>query len=274
MVQKNKLILLNTPIGNISDTTPRVLQAIKELNIIVAEDTRSFRKLCDLIGVSLSSKTLLSFHDASLNENAIIDHLKEQSIGYASEAGSPVVSDPAYKLALKAIESGFEVESISGISSVINALEVSCLPTTPFSFYGFFPREKNKQKHLFSKWSSDGGTFIFFEGVSRVEKLCHLIHTSLPEAKVTIARELTKKFEQIVRTSGEHIIDDLPSLVLKGEFVFVIYISKKSRRKRSSDLLDLAKNVLDKKGKKKELSKLLAQILEQKASDIYELISK
>ena len=129
-----KIILLNTPIGNLGDLTPRVLEALTKGETFAVEDTRVFRELLNHVGISLSGKRIHSLHDQS--EDSQVEKLLELLGGgdlyVASEAGSPIVSDPAYPLVIAAYERGIEVESFSGVSSPIMALELSGLPPIPF----------------------------------------------------------------------------------------------------------------------------------------------
>ncbi len=271
----HSLILINTPIGNLTDLTPRVRASIEQAQIIAAEDTRSFRKLMDLCDISLSGKKIVSFHDASSEQDCerLCDELKIQDVYYASEAGSPVLSDPAFTLVRHALSRGHEVKSVSGISAVTNALEVSGLPAQPFSFYGFLPRENNKKTKLFETMQSREGTHIFFEGVSRVERTCLELAEMFSENKIVVARELSKKFEQVLRVKGSDLPAEIKKMTMKGEFVICLH-SKESIEKNSSKIKDLAKKVMDSGGKPKDVSKLVAEILGERTSNIYDKLRK
>ncbi len=261
-----KIILLNTPIGNMSDVSDRVKEALTTGEVFAVEDTRSFKELLNHLGISLEGKNIFAFHDQSEESslNFIIEKNKGQTLYLASEAGSPIVSDPAYPLIKAALAAGYELDTYSGISSVVVALELAGLPPLPFSFHGFLAREKGKKKETFSNLSY--GTHFFFEAPTRIEETLTILAETHPEMDVAVMRELTKKFQTVHRFKAQDWKSE--NINPKGEFVLGLYqptAFKGSLNKQQ----ELAQEVLTSGGSPKALAKLLAEILDRNTKDIY-----
>lgn len=270
-----KIILLNTPIGNLGDLTPRVLEALKEGVHFAAEDTRVFKELLNHLGVSVQGKRVFSLHDHSSEEEVrrVLQNLPAgETLYVTSDAGSPMISDPAYPLLKIAIEDGFEIDSFSGVSSPIMALELSGLPPIPFHFHGFLPREKGKIGSAFS--SLGYGTHIFFEAPTRVLGTLGILAETLPDAEVCVVRELSKKFQQILRFKGSEFESLKQELMTKGEFVLLIHQAKSAGVQSSQDLTSLAQDILDGSGGPKGIAKLLSLVLGIPTKEIYSKLNK
>ncbi len=263
-----KIILLNTPIGNLGDLTPRVLEALKTGDTFAVEDTRVFRDLLNHVGVSVSGKRIFSLHDQS--EKVQLAKLLELASGgdlyVASEAGSPIVSDPAYPLVIAAYEKGIEVESYSGVSSPIMALELSGLPPIPFQFHGFLPRESSKRAKSFNETSY--GTHIFFEAPTRIEETLDELALLHPEFQVALVRELSKKFQQVLRFRAQEWPQVKNNLVVKGEFILLLHRDA-SASKSTGELREIAQEILANGASPKNIAKLLGEILDRPTKDIY-----
>ena len=261
-----KIILLNTPIGNISDVSSRVKEALTDGVIFAVEDTRSFKELLNHLGISLEGKNIFAFHDQS--EDSQLDYLiernKGQTLYVASEAGSPIVSDPAYPLIKAALAAGYELDTYSGISSVIVALELAGLPPIPFAFGGFFPRDNGKKKELLSNLAY--GTHFYFEAPTRIEDTLKLLAEMHPEMDVAVLRELTKKFQTVHRFKAKAWKDE--NINPKGEFVLGLYQGEENKGS-SNKQRELAQEVLTSGGTPKTLAKLLGELLGRSTKDIY-----
>ncbi|MCY4524674.1 MAG: rRNA small subunit methyltransferase 1 [Halobacteriovoraceae bacterium] len=223
-----KLILLGLPIGNLGDLTDRVKNALIEGENFVVEDTRSFGRLLSLLGIKRENKKFISFHDHSNQKKTefLLSKLDAgETLYLASEAGSPLISDPGYPLVRKALAKGHQLESYPGISSVPVALELSGLPPLPFGFHGFLPRKKEAKKKFISSLPA-GTTHIFFEGKSRVENSLQILSETHPHAQVAVCRELTKKFQKTHRFLAKDLDTHLKNISLKGEFVLLFYINQ------------------------------------------------
>ena len=222
----NKLYIVATPIGNLSDFTLRAVDILKSVDIIFCEDTRVTRKLLNHYDIH---NKLDSYHQHSDHRkvNQIIDLLKqEKNIAYVSDAGTPGISDPIGKL-VEAITEEFPnenlIESIPGASALTVALSLSGFSADNFLFLGFLPHKKGKET-LLKEIIESRRTIAFFESTHRIikslEKLDNLGFQK--DRKVVICRELTKKFESIYRGNLEKVTNDLKNDVTKGEFVVVI----------------------------------------------------
>ncbi len=263
-----KIILLNTPIGNLGDLTPRVLEALKHGTTFVVEDTRVFKELLNHLGIGLSGKRVMAFHDQS--DEFQVDKLMElaegQDLYVTSDAGSPIISDPAYPLVAAAWKKGLKVESYSGVSSPIMALELSGLPPIPFHFHGFLPRENGKRGRAFH--DLDSGTHIFFEAPTRIDETLDQLAIERPTVEVALVRELSKKFEQVVRFKANEWALKKSEVTFKGEFILLLHEAG-MKTKAVGEIAGLAEDILNKGASPKLLAKLLASILDRPTKDIY-----
>lgn len=268
-----KIILLNTPIGNLGDLTPRVHEALKVGEVFAVEDTRVFKDLLSHLGISLIGKRIFSLHDQSETSQItkLLDHVGGADLYVASEAGSPIVSDPAYPLIALACERGIEVDSYSGISSPIMALELSGLPPLPFHFHGFLPRENAKRQKIFQE--AGYGTHIFFEAPTRIEETMDQLAKVLPDVKVALVRELSKKFQQVERFKAAEWGERKSTLTYKGEFILVFHQPQLALQV-SSELKEYAQEILANQAGPKTLAKLLGLILERPTKDIYSHLTR
>jgi len=267
------LFLVSTPIGNLDDMTVRAANILKEQEVILAEDTRVLKKLCENVGIDLSNKRLFSFNDHDQNNlNGFINLLNQGTdLCLVSDAGSPIISDPAYPLVKSALEKGHHVDSIPGISSVIVALELSGLPPHPFTFHGFFPREQGKREEVADSIRERGQTHIFFESPHRIVDCLDFLSNHLSSAQFSVSRELTKKFQETLRFDAKDWAEVKDSMTVKGEFVVVVNLAQQSGVAQSGRFVAMANEVLERADQKK-IAKLLGQILNQNAKEIYQIL--
>ena len=199
---KSGLYLVSLPVGCLSDISFRALHMLSNSDYVAGEDTRSVRSLFKLLKISKSIKSIISYHDHSSahTRGKIIELIKQgKSVALVSDAGTPLISDPGYKLVKTTIEEGFEVFSVPGPSSVIAALTVSGLPTDAFSFLGFLPNTKSKKKKLLETYLNLGSSLIIFESGKRLQKTLELLaETCRPSTEICICRELTKLNEEVL----------------------------------------------------------------------------
>jgi len=270
-----KIILLNTPIGNLGDLTPRVLEALKAGEYFAAEDTRVFKELLNHLGISVMGKKVFALHDHSTDAEVqrLLENLPSgETLYVTSDAGSPMISDPAYPLLKNAIEANFEIDSYSGVSSPIMALELSGLPPIPFHFQGFLPREKGKIDGAFSSLSH--GTHIFFEAPTRIKSTLGILSESSPDSDVCVVRELSKKFQQVLRFKARDWQNHQDELVEKGEFVLLVHRPRGAEVENSREFVALAQEILDGTAGSKGISKLLSLILKIPTKEIYSKLNK
>ena len=236
------LVLAATPIGNLSDASPRLLAALAESEVIACEDTRTLSHLAKALGVTLKGK-LVSLHDHNERESAarIVELAKEQRVLLVSDAGMPTISDPGYNIVRECAEAGLEVSVIPGPSAVISALAVSGLATDRFSFEGFLPRKSGERRRLFQNLERELRTMVFFEAPHRILDALEDAQAVLgPDRQASVARELTKKFEHVKRGTLAELIDWAKGEP-KGEMVLVIAGAKPDQ----FDYDDLAKKALE-----------------------------
>ena len=221
------LYVISLPIGCLSDLTFRALNVLKITKNIFAEDTRNAKTLLLSLDIDISQKKISSYHEhtSKTERKNVIQLIKSgESVSLICDAGTPLISDPGYKLIREIIDSGFKVLSVPGVSSPIAALSVSGLPTDTFSFIGFLPVSKNKKLEILEKYKELKSSLIIFESGKRIHKTLKLINEVYdPMTEICICRELTKKYEEIIRFKVEGFEVGLKSFSsLKGEFVLII----------------------------------------------------
>jgi len=217
------LILAATPIGNLSDSSARLIEHLGSSRFIAAEDTRTLLKLANGLGVKLNAK-LFSLHEHNEADRVqqLLEIAQTEDVLVVSDAGMPTVSDPGFVLVRAAIEAGIQVTVIPGPSAVLAALAVSGLPTDRFSFEGFLPRKSGERKKFFTELLNESRTMVFFESPHRIkDSVSDAVSVFGPDRKATVSRELTKKFEETVRGSLAELLS-WAEVEPRGELVLVI----------------------------------------------------
>jgi len=215
-----------TPIGAARDITLRALDILASADVLAAEDTRTLRHLMEMHGVALNGRMVLAYHDHNGDQMRprLIEALKAgKSVAYASEAGTPLVADPGFQLARAAIDAGLTVLAAPGPSALLCALSVSGLPTDRFFFAGFLPPKSAARKTALRDLAQVPGSIIFYESPRRIDAcLRDMIETLGPNRQAAICRELTKRFEEILRGTLAALSESLTGRDLKGEIVVVV----------------------------------------------------
>ena len=225
-----KLYIVPTPIGNLDDITLRAIEVLRRADFILAEDTRTTRFLLDHLGIE---RPLRSHH--KFNEHATVAAVTEsiaagRTVALVSDAGTPGISDPGFLLVRTCLEAGIEVETLPGATALIPALVQSGFPCDRFCFEGFLPQKKGRNKHL-QALAGEERTMIFYESPYRVVRcLEQLAEVFGAERRVSVSRELTKKFEQTVRGTIGEVLEHFRTTEPKGEFVLVVAGKPKERR--------------------------------------------
>lgn len=215
------LFVVATPIGNLEDITLRALRILKEVDLILCEDTRVTKKLLDHYQIN---KPLLSFHQHSDERKIqeIMKHIsKGEDIALVTDSGTPNVSDPGGKLVAVALAAGCKVEPVPGVSALTALISVVGIDLHEFLFLGFLPHKKGRQT-LIKKIIGSDIPVILYESVHRINKLLSQLSQLSPARQIIIGRELTKKFETIYRGNLEEIKKQLTRDQIKGEFVIII----------------------------------------------------
>lgn len=221
-MDKGKIYLVPTPIGNLKDITLRALEVLENVDIIAAEDTRQTLKLLNHFEIK---KTLISYHQHNeQGKSEDILELAEQgkSIAIVTDAGTPGISDPGAVIVQKCIENNFEFEVLPGATAITTALVYSGLDTTKFVFRGFISRENKERKKLFQEVKNLRETIIFYESPHRLLSTLSTLMNELGNRRISVCRELTKLHEEIVRGSIEEVIQIFSDRTVKGEFVLVV----------------------------------------------------
>lgn len=222
------LTLVPTPIGNLSDITLRALEVLKQADMIVCEDTRQTQKLLQHYKIA---KPLLSYHEHSSAGKAagIVALLKEgKHLALVSDGGMPLVSDPGFQVVHAVLAERLPLEVLPGPSAVTTALVSSGLPTDSFSFLGFLSNKGHKRKTELSALKEREETLIFFESPFRIVKTLEAMLEVFGDREAAVARELTKKFEEILRGNLPELIQEMTQRPRKGEMV--VLVSGKNRK--------------------------------------------
>ena len=218
------LYIVATPIGNLKDISTRAIEVLSEADIIAAEDTRVTKKLFSLLGISVK-KTFIPYEDHSEQEKfqQIIDLINDgKSVALVSDAGSPLISDPGYKLVRECRKQNIYVTTIPGASAVISALQLSGLPTNRFMFAGFIPNKDKARIEIFTELKSINTTLVLYETAIRLEKSLEALQKIMPEREISIVREITKLYEETISGTIAEVLEKLKANPVKGGIVIVI----------------------------------------------------
>lgn len=216
------LFIVPTPIGNLEDITIRALNVLKSVEQIAAEDTRNTKRLLNHFEII---KPLVSYHEhnQTQRESLLLDVLKEgKDIALVSDAGMPAISDPGNQLVQAVIKEDIAVVVLPGANAALCALVGSGLDTTHFYFYGFLPRKKRDRKQAFEFLEKITDTIVLYESPYRIADTLHEIAANFGDRQISVARELTKRFEEYIRGSVQEVIEWLETGIVKGEFCIVI----------------------------------------------------
>ncbi len=216
------LYLVPTPIGNLQDMTFRAVSILQSVELIAAEDTRNTKKLCHYFDISTP---LISYHEHNLQKagEEILARLANGiQVAIVSDAGMPAISDPGFDIATKAMASGFKVVSRPGPNAALTALIASGIMPQPFYFYGFLNRNKKKRVAELEALEMITATLIFYEAPHRLKEMVSAMNTVFGDRRITLARELTKKFEEYISGSFSEVMLWLQSSEVRGEFVVIV----------------------------------------------------
>lgn len=277
--KKPALFVVATPIGNLEDVTPRALKILEGADIIAAEDTRHTRQLLNHLGIR--SKQVVAYHDHNEQEQSVrlIERVINEGLTLAlvSDAGTPCISDPGYRLVREAHKQGVRVHPIPGPSALTALVSAAGLPTDRFMFVGF-PAVKSKElRQQVEQWRSYGCPIVFYESLRRLQKTIEHIQEVAPDAEIAIGRELTKLYEEVVVLPISEALTWIRSHeVLKGEATIMLSFNEATRTgssraiseeqlitlaaedfRKGSTLKDLLKSYTDAGFKRAELYQLL-----------------
>lgn len=270
---ENALYIVPTPIGNLDDITLRAIEVLKNVTMIAAEDTRHSKILLDKL--SITGKKLISCHDHNEDQRAdiIIEEVKNGgSVALISDAGSPLINDPGYRVVTLCSKADVKVIPLPGPCALITALEASALPTDKFMFEGFFPVKEKELREKISTLVNADYTAVFYEAPRRIITTMEIVGELLPMHDVTLCREMTKTFESFYRLKAKDaaaFLKEDPDRT-KGEFVVAIGALKDEDFKIPSAVHDAIRELI-KTSPVKLVASVLSDVTGIKKNDLYNL---
>lgn len=222
MIFKPGLYIVSTPIGNLDDITLRALETLKNSTIILCEDTRISRKL--LAKHNIKTKLQVYNDHSDYQEREFIRTLIDNGaiVSLISDAGTPLIADPGYKLVRDLRKLNYHIDVVPGVSALTTSITISGLPSDRFLFAGFLPKTTEGKKKIFTELSNIKATLIFFETASRIEQSLHTAFTIFGNREVCVARELTKFYQEVKFGLIEDVLNFYNSNIIKGEIVLLI----------------------------------------------------
>lgn len=217
-----KLFLCATPIGNLGDMTPRVIETLESVDVIAAEDTRNSIKLLNHFNIKTPMTSYHEYNKVEKAENLIVQMQAGKNIALITDAGTPAISDPGEVLVQKCQEAGITVTSLPGPAACITALTLSGLSTRRFCFEGFLPADKKERKAVLEDLKVESRTMILYEAPHHLKGTLKELYDVLGNRKITLCRELTKKFETIFPTTLKDSLEYYESNDPRGEYVLVL----------------------------------------------------
>jgi 16S rRNA (cytidine1402-2'-O)-methyltransferase len=267
------LYLVATPIGNLEDITLRALRVLRESSLIAAEDTRHTRGLLTHFDIHTPLTSYFE-HNKLSKLDSILEALRSGDVALVSDAGTPALSDPGYELVRAALKAGFPVVPVPGPSAVIAALVASGLPTDAFIYLGFLPRKESERRALLESLAEVRPTLIAFESPHRLLDTLAAIEHTLGDRRVTVARELTKMFEEVFRGAVSAAKTHFAAKGVAGEITLVIAgageaeVGKWDEAQIRRDFAVLLADGM----KPREAARFLAEISGWSAREVYELM--
>jgi 16S rRNA (cytidine1402-2'-O)-methyltransferase len=243
-----RLYVVATPIGNLEDITRRALEVLSGVDLVAAEDTRRTRVLLTRHGLDKPLVSLQEHNERQKAPGLIGKIIEGASIALVSDAGTPLLSDPGYRLVSLAVAEGIEVVAVPGPSAITAALSISGLPTDRFTFEGFLPARQGARVKVLQRLNDETRTLVFFESSHRIQDcvadLCDVMGATRP---VAVCREMTKQFETVLRGSLQEVKERIASDPdqRKGEFVIVVAGSENPSGDPLSEAIRLAKSLLE-----------------------------
>jgi 16S rRNA (cytidine1402-2'-O)-methyltransferase len=216
------LYLVATPIGNLEDITLRALRVLRECDVVAAEDTRHTGQLLKHFAISKPLLSYFKFNEAKRTEGFVGRLRRGEKIALVTDAGSPGISDPGERVVAAAVAAGCRVEAIPGACALVAGLTASGLPTDEFHFAGFLPHKSGQRANRLADLARLPGTLALYESPFRVDRLLEELQAVMPERRVVLARELTKKFEEWLRGTPAELAELLKQRPRKGEFVVLV----------------------------------------------------
>lgn len=270
------LYVVGTPIGNLDDISVRALRTLENADIIACEDTRNTQKLLNFF--EIKNKKLLAYHEHNEENTSdkIIEFIKDgKVVALVSDAGMPCISDPGYVLVNKCISQDIQVATIPGPNAALTALVSSGIESYTYTFYGFLPRKNKELKTKLSEILLSKQTSILYESPHRIVNLVEKISEIAGERVISVSRELTKMFEEVVTDTAANVLEkfDNGSLKVKGEFVVIISPNKEENQEEidNSRLIEEVEELVEKGMKNSAAIKMVAEKYGINKREVYNL---
>ena len=264
------LYLIPTPIGNMEDITMRALNTLKLVDVVFCEDTRVTGQLLKYFDIS---KKLISSHEynESKNKEKLIEYLRSGSnVGLVSDRGTPIISDPGYELTKFAIDEGYNVVSLPGATALIPALTSSCISPMPFYYYGFLNSKDSARRKELEFLKNIDATLILYEAPHRINKtLIDMENILGNNRKISISREITKKYEEIYRGTIQELIEQ--NNEYKGELVIVVEGNKATTEYKSLTVIEHVNLYIEDGKSSMDAIKIVAKERGMKKSEVYDI---
>lgn len=265
------LYIVPTPIGNLEDITLRALRVLKEVEVIAAEDTRHTQHLLARFGIKTA---LTSYHDHNEREKArtLVERLKSgASIALVSDAGTPAISDPGYRIVVDAIQAGIQVVPLPGASALTTALSASGLPTDRFLFEGFLPAKAQERKANLQSLRGEVATLVFYEAPHRLlDSLAEMLKI-FGDREIAVARELTKVHEEFLRGKLSEVVSALAGRDIKGEMVIMVHGTSGEAQVSDEELHGTIRQLAGNGMGVKEIAELLGERYGLPKKEVYKL---
>lgn len=265
------IFVVGTPIGNLSDLTPRAAETLEKVDFIAAEDTRVTLKLLNHLGIKKPMISYFEHNKLQRGEEICRRILAGESCAIVTDAGMPCISDPGEELIKQCAEYGIKTEVVPGPSAVISALCVSGLSTGRFTFEGFLSVNKKSRKEHLDALKDEQRTMIFYEAPHKLPNTLKDLYEHFGERRLTICRELTKLHEEIIRTTTKEAFENYFEGTLKGEIVLVLEGAEKGTEKKFTlgEAVALAEKFMAEGNKTSDAAKQAASVTGFKKNDIY-----
>ena len=269
---KPLLYLVATPIGNLSEMSPRAIETLQSADIIACEDTRVTGKLLSFFNIKKPLVSLREHNEVSEASKLITKILAGEKVAYASDAGYPCISDPGAKLVQLALQNGINVSTISGPNAGLNALVASGLDTSHFYFHGFLNAKESVARNEVQEMIKRKETIIFYEAPHRIMKTLNMLFEILGDRQVCLARELTKQHEEFIRGPLSELVE-LDPATLKGEMVLIVDGRKDEVKPdlNNEEIYQMVKNFVGMGMSTKDAIKRVSEITEISKNQVYKI---
>ncbi len=268
---KNSLYLIPTPIGNFDDMTLRSIETLKLVDVLFCEDTRITKQMLKRLDIN---KKLISSndHNEENTKSLAVQYLEEgKNVGIVTDRGTPIISDPGYKIVEEVIKKGYNVIPLPGANALIPALISSGVNPSPFMFYGFLNSKKSKREKELQNLKNYPVTIIFYEAPHRIIEMLESLRDIFGNRKISVAREISKLHEEIYRGKVEEVIKEISSEEIRGEFVVVVQGSDEEISFDDLSIKEHVKMYMEEGLSEKEALKKVAKDRNTSKSEIYKI---